>query len=76
VHFSVDGTLIEAWASMKSFVPKDGSDPPVSGGGRNAERDFHGEKRKNDTHASTTDPDARLLRKGAGKEAKLCHIGT
>jgi transposase len=79
-HFSVDGTLIEAWASMKSFVPKDGDDPPSgkqSGGsqGRNAERDFHGEKRKNDTHSSTTDPDARLFRKGAGKEAKLCHMG-
>jgi transposase len=77
-HFSVDGTLIEAWASMKSFVPKDGSgEPPAgnSGGGRNAERDFHGEKRKNDTHSSTTDPDARLFRKGAGKEAKLCHMG-
>ena len=78
-HFSVDGTLIEAWASMKSFVPKDG-DPPAAGGGgsrgcRNAERDFHGEKRKNDTHSSTTDPDARLFRKGAGKEAKLCHMG-
>ena len=74
-HFSVDGTLIEAWASMKSFVPKDGSNPPASSRGRNAERDFHGEKRKNDTHSSTTDPDARLFRKGAGKEAKLCHMG-
>jgi len=74
-HFSVDGTLIEAWASMKSFVPKDGSNPPASGGGRNAERDFHGEKRKNDTHSSATDPDARLFRKGTGKEAKLCHMG-
>jgi transposase len=74
-HFSVDGTLIEAWASMKSFVPKDGSNPPAAGAGRNAERDFHGEKRKNDTHCSTTDPDARLFRKGAGKEAKLCHMG-
>jgi transposase len=74
-HFSVDGTLIEAWASMKSFVPKDGSNPPAAGAGRNAERDFHGEKRKNDTHSSTTDPDARLFRKGAGKEAKLCHMG-
>lgn len=75
-HFSVDGTLIEAWASMKSFVPKDGSGPPpAAAGGRNAERDFHGEKRSNDTHASTTDPDARLLRKGQGKEAKLCHMG-
>lgn len=79
-HFSVDGTLIEAWASMKSFVPKDGDDPPSGkrsgrSQGRNAERDFHGEKRKNDTHSSTTDPDARLFRKGAGKEAKLCHMG-
>jgi transposase len=74
-HFSVDGTLIEAWASMKSFVPKDGPPPSDQGGGRNAERDFHGEKRKNETHASTTDPDARLFRKGAGKEAKLCHMG-
>lgn len=76
-HFSVDGTLIEAWASMKSFVPKDGGAPPAAGegGGRNAERDFHGEKRRNDTHSSTTDPDARLFRKGAGKEAKLCHMG-
>src|SRR5246127_933153 len=74
-HFSVDGTLIEAWASMKSFVPKDGSNPPSPGGGRNAESDFHGQKRKNDTHFSTTDPDARLFRKGAGKEAKLCHMG-
>jgi transposase len=77
-HFSVDGTLIEAWASMKSFVPKDdgGKSPSAKGGGgRNAERDFHGEKRRNDTHSSTTDPDARLFRKGAGKEAKLCHMG-
>src|SRR6201987_5996555 len=58
-HFSVDGTLIEAWASMKSFVPKDGGDPPADKGaggrhGRNAERDFHGEKRKKDRHSSTT----------------------
>jgi transposase len=81
-HFSVDGTLIEAWASMKSFVPKDGRKPRSGkgggeggSGGRNAERDFHGEKRRNDTHSSTTDPDARLFRKGAGKEAKLCHMG-
>ncbi len=79
-HFSVDGTLIEAWASMKSFVPKDGDEPPSGqgeggSGGRKAERNFHGEKRKNDTHSSTTDPDARLFRKGAGKEAKLCHMG-
>ncbi len=78
-HLSVDGTLIEAWASMKSFVPKDGGGPPAGRGrgsrGRSAERDFHGEKRRNDTHSSTTDPDARLFRKGVGKEAKLCHMG-
>ncbi len=73
-HFSVDGTLIEAWASMKSFRPKDGSDEPP-GGGRNAEADFHGRTRSNETHASTTDSDARLYRKGKGKEAKLCFIG-
>jgi len=54
-HFSVDGTLIEAWASMKSFRPKGGADEPP-GGGRNGSRNFHGERRRNDTHASTTDP--------------------
>jgi len=131
-HFSVDGTLIQAWASMKSFKPKPaaGSEPPASGdagtgqdsgasatepaaggsegpnrdggasatepaagdgegpgqdgtapadetpvAGRNAEVDFHGRKRSNDTHASRTDPEARLYRKGPGKEAKLCFMG-
>lgn len=78
-HFSVDGTLIEAFASMKSFRPKadggEGGGPPAGNGGRNAERDFHGERRSNDSHASTTDPDARLYRKGRGKEARLCHMG-
>jgi transposase len=75
-HFSVDGTLIQAWASMKSFKPKDGADePPSEGGGRNKEADFHDEKRSNETHASATDPEARLYRKGPGKEAKLCFIG-
>lgn len=64
-HFSVDGTLLEAWASHKSFRPKDGS----GGDGE----DFRGHKRRNDTHASTTDPDARLMRKGAGKEARLSY---
>ena len=73
-HFSVDGTLIEAWASIKSFRPKDGSGEPP-GDGRNGERDFHGEKRSNETHASTTDPDARLYKKAAGQAAKLCHMG-
>ncbi|MEH2475538.1 transposase [Nitrobacteraceae bacterium AZCC 2161] len=75
-HFSVDGTLIQAWASMKSFKPKDGSnEPPTEGGGRNREADFYGAKRSNATHASTTDPEARLYRKGQGKEAKLCFMG-
>jgi transposase len=101
-HFSVDGTLIEAWASMKSFQPKAaaGGEPPSDGGasggegqpadkakgvsaaaqaaaagGRNAEVNFHGQKRSNETHASVTDPDARLFRKGEGKEAKLCYMG-
>jgi transposase len=74
-HFSVNGTLIEAWASLKSVKPKDGSDEPPAGGGRNAETEFHGERRSNQTHASTTDPDAQLYRKGAGKEAKLCFMG-
>ena len=73
-HFTVDGTLVEAWASLKSFRPKDGRDDPP-GDGRNASRDFHGERRRNATHASTTDPDARLFRKGRGKEARLCFMG-
>ena len=73
-HFSVDGTLLEAWASTKSFRPKDGSGPPPDAG-RNGEQDFHGQKRSNETHASTTDADARLYKKGAGKEAKLCFMG-
>ena len=80
-HFSVDGTLIEGWASMKSFKPKDqdgndrgeGRPPPV--GGRNAEVDFRGQTRSNETHESSTDPQARLYRKGPVMEAKLCFIG-
>ena len=73
-HFTVDGTLLKAWASMKSFRPKDGSgNPPDSG--RNGERDFRGEKRSNETHASTTDPDAKLYRKGYGRESALCYMG-
>jgi transposase len=73
-HFSVDDTLLEAWASLKSFRPKDGSgDPP--GPGRNGERDFHGEPRRNESHASTTDPEARLFRKGLGNKARLCFMG-
>jgi transposase len=103
-HFCVDGTLIEAWASMKSFQPKagaEGSEPPVAGSGvagqapvevqagepaapaetpvadkgRNAEVNFHGQKRSNETHASVTGPDARFYRKGEGKQAKLCYMG-
>lgn len=73
-HFSVDGTLIQAWASMKSFRRKDGSGDPPSPG-RNGERNFRGETRSNETHASTTDPDARLARKSAGQEAKLAYTG-
>jgi transposase len=74
-HFSVDGTLIEAWASIKSFRRKDGSDDDRLGPGRNAERDFHKEKRSNETHQSTTDPEARLYKKGDGQPARLCYIG-
>lgn len=73
-HFTVDGTLLKAWASMKSFRPKDGRGNPPDGG-RNGERDFRGEKRSNATHASTTDPDARLYRKGNGRESVLCYMG-
>ena len=82
-HFSVDGTLIQAWASQKSFQPKDtpaASDkdeppaaPPPSG--RNAERDWRGQKRSNETHASTTDPDARLARKSDGQSSILAYAG-
>ena len=73
-HFTVDGTLIDAWASMKSFRPKDGSGEPP-GPGRNGERNFRREKRSNETHASTTDPDARLYRKGNGQASRLCFMG-
>ncbi len=90
-HFSVDGTLIEAWASMKSFKPKDGSQgddgddsgtasrsdvkQPAKAMTRNPERDFRGEKRTNATHASTTDPDTRLYKKARGQAGRLCHMG-
>lgn len=75
-HFSVDGTLVEAWASMKSFRPKDEADRPDDGdGGRNPTVDFRAEKRSNATHSSTTDPDALLYKKGPGMEARLCFIG-
>jgi transposase len=74
-HFSVDGTLLEAWASIKSFRRKDGGDSDATGSGRNAERHFHKEKRSNETHRSITDPEARLYRKGDGQPAKLCYMG-
>ena len=73
-HFTVDGTLVEAWASLKSFQRKDGKNPPPDDPG-NPTVDFHGEKRSNQTHESTTDPDALLARKGNGKEAKLSYNG-
>jgi len=69
-HFTVDGTLIEAWASQKSFQRKDDSDHDPQGGAN-----FHGEKRTNDTHQSQTDPDARLYKKSRGGEAKLSYLG-
>jgi transposase len=74
-HFSVDGTLIRAWASHKSFVPKDGPPPPQSGSHANPEVDFRGQKRSNATHQSTTDPDARLYRKSSHTAAIPCYMG-
>ena len=75
-HFTVDGTLLEAWASTKSFKPKDGDGGSADvGAGRNPEVNFRGQKRSNLTHCSTTDPEARLARKGHGREAKLCYAG-
>lgn len=78
-HFSVDGTLIESFAAAKSFRPKDAADDDPKGANgfqpRNVAVNFHGQKRTNDTHASRTDPEAKLYRKGRGKEAKLAHMG-
>jgi len=74
-HFSVDGTLLEAWASIKSFRRRDGGDNDAAGPGRNAERNFHREKRSNESHRSTTDAEARLYKKGNGQPAKLCYMG-
>ena len=73
-HFTVDGTLLEAWASHKSYRPRDEQGPP-KGGGRNRDADFEGERRSRDTHASTTDPEARLYRKGKQQGAQLCYLG-
>jgi transposase len=74
-HFSVDGTLVQAWASQKSFRRKDGSDDPPAGAGRNSQADWKGRPRSNDTHASTTDPDARLFRKSDQSASILCYQG-
>lgn len=74
-HFSVDGTLIQAWASQKSFRPKDDAGDPPAGGGRNADADWKGQPRSNATHVSTTDPQARLYRKSAQTASILCYQG-
>jgi len=76
-HFTVDGTLLEAWASMKSFKPKgsDKNNPSDTGSGKNPTVNFRGQKRKNDTHQSVTDPEARLYKKAKGQQAKLCYLG-
>jgi transposase len=74
-HFSVDGTLIQAWASHKSFRPKDGPNEPPTGGGRNADTDWKGRRRSNETHESVTDRDARLFKKSGGSPAILCYHG-
>ena len=74
-HFTVDGTLLDAWASLKSFQPKAKQDVPPPDDPGNPTVDFHGQKRSNETHESKTDPDARLARKGLGKEAKLSYNG-
>ena len=74
-HFTVDGSQLEAWASLKSFRAKDAAPTPPPDDPGNPSVDFHGERRRNDTHASTTDPDARLYKKGPGKEAKLSYLG-
>ncbi|HUY53761.1 MAG TPA: IS5 family transposase [Candidatus Nanopelagicaceae bacterium] len=76
-HFTVDGTLLESWASMKSLRPRRGDGPGThpGGGGKNADVDFRGQRRANETHYSTTDPEARMARKGLGKETRLCFTG-
>ena len=72
-HFTVDGTLLEAWASHKSYRPRD--ERPPGGGGRNPDADFTGERRRRETHVSTTDPEARFYRKGKQQGAQLCYLG-
>lgn len=73
-HFTVDGTLLQAWASLKSVHPRE-QEPPAGGSGKNPDVNFHGQSRTNDTHVSRTDPEARLARKGRGQETKLCFSG-
>ena len=73
-HFTVDGTLLQAWASLKSVRPRDGEAPPQAGG-RNPDVDYRGQRRRNETHVSATDPEARLARKGDGQETKLAFAG-
>ena len=75
-HFTVDGTLLEAWASLKSYHPRDEQDPPSgAAGGRNREVDFRGQRRRRETYVSSTDPQAQLYTKGSGQTAKLCYLG-
>jgi transposase len=74
-HFTVDGTMVAAWAGQKSFKKKGGGDSPPTDGGGNPTVDFRGEKRSNETHQSTTDPEARLFKKAKGQESKLCYLG-
>lgn len=74
-HFTVDGTLIEAWASQKRFRARDGSDKAPEGGKKNPTVDFKGTKRSNETHASTTDPEARRYKKRKGDKSSLCYLG-
>lgn len=73
-HFTVDGSLLQAWASLKSVRPRDDQGPPDASGGKNPDVSFRGQRRTNDTHVSTTDPEARLARKGNGQETRLCFI--
>lgn len=74
-HFTVDGTLLAAWASLKSVHPRDDQEPPAAGGAKNPDVNFHGQRRTNDTHVSRTDPEAKLARKGQGQETRLCFAG-
>ena len=74
-HFSVDGTLLEAWASLKRSLPRDEQEPPAGTGGRNTEVDFRGQRRSRETHVARTDAEARLYRKGSQQEAKLSYLG-